>query len=138
MIPFKPKEYVTGESFTYPGKNYRLKLTDQGSEQVKLIGGRFVLGANENLPDEQKDHFVRDELVPWYRVHAAQRLKEKTERYSRLIDAEPRCVSVKEYKTRWGSCSNKGEISYNWRIIIAPHRIVDYVVVHEIVSSAST
>jgi len=44
----------------------------------------------------------------------------------------PNSISVRDYKSRWGSCSSKGEISYNWRIIIAPHQIVDYVVVHEL------
>ena len=45
---------------------------------------------------------------------------------------EPRSVAVKDYKSRWGSCSAKGDISYNWKIVLAPHRIVDYVVVHEL------
>jgi predicted metal-dependent hydrolase len=44
----------------------------------------------------------------------------------------PASVTVKNYKSRWGSCSTKGDISYNWRIILAPHSIVDYVVVHEL------
>ena len=38
----------------------------------------------------------------------------------------------KEYKARWGSCSSSGDVTYNWRIIIAPHHIVDYIVVHEL------
>lgn len=38
----------------------------------------------------------------------------------------------KDYKSRWGSCSTTGDISYNWKIVMAPHRIVDYVVVHEL------
>jgi predicted metal-dependent hydrolase len=39
---------------------------------------------------------------------------------------------VKYFKARWGSCSTHGDITFNWRIIMAPHRIVDYVVVHEL------
>jgi predicted metal-dependent hydrolase len=41
-------------------------------------------------------------------------------------------VGVKEYKARWGSCSSSGDVTYNWRIIMAPHHIVDYIVVHEL------
>lgn len=130
--PVKPKEYVSGESFTYLGRNYRLKLTESDADEIKLKGGQFVLGANGNLSDEEKSVVVRDLLLEWYFIHARQRLEEKTRRYANLIGVEPKSVQIKSYKSRWGSCSSKGDISYNWKIIIAPHRIVDYVVVHEL------
>jgi predicted metal-dependent hydrolase len=40
--------------------------------------------------------------------------------------------NVKSYKRRWGSCSTSGEISYNWRLVIGPAEVMDYVVVHEV------
>ena len=39
---------------------------------------------------------------------------------------------VSDYKSKWGSCSSDGKISYNWRIIMSPHRVVDYIVIHEL------
>ena len=71
-------------------------------------------------------------LIAWYEKHALERLKEKTERYSKIIGVKPVSVNIKDYKSRWGSCSSNGDILYNWRIIIAPHKIIDYVVVHEL------
>ena len=130
--PVKPKEYVSGESFTYLGRNYRLKLTESNSDCIKLKGGQFVLGVKAKLSDEEKAGFVRVSLLTWYFTHAKERLEEKTRRYAKLVGVEPRSVQVKSYKSRWGSCSPKGDISYNWKIIIAPHRVVDYVVVHEL------
>ena len=44
----------------------------------------------------------------------------------------PDSIVARDYKSRWASCSSKGDVSYNWRIIIAPHHIVDYAVVHEL------
>ena len=41
-------------------------------------------------------------------------------------------MGIKDFKSKWGTCSTRGDISYNWRVVIAPHRIVDYVVVHEL------
>ena len=41
-------------------------------------------------------------------------------------------VKVREYKARWGSCSNNGDISFNWRLIMAPPKIIEYVIIHEL------
>jgi predicted metal-dependent hydrolase len=130
--PVKPKEYVSGECFTYLGRNYRLKLTGNDSGDVKLKGGQFVLGVDAKLSGDEKTGFVRDSLLEWYFTHAKEKLEEKTRRYAKVIGVEPKSVMVKSYKSRWGSCSSKGDISYNWKIIIAPHRVVDYVVIHEL------
>ena len=127
VIP-KPKEYVSGESFTYLGRNYRLKLVSGGMREVRLKGGYLELGISKGT----KERDIRNALVEWYEVHALARLTEKTNRYAGIMGVSPNSISVRDYKARWGSCSSKGEISYNWRIIIAPHHIVDYVVVHEL------
>jgi len=130
--PVKPKEYISGESFTYLGRNYRLKLIKNDPNIIKLKGGQFILSTNENFTANEKNEFVKQELLKWFISHAERRLKEKTRRFSKIIGVEPKSVKVKYFKSRWGSCTSKGDISFNWKIIIAPHRIVDYVVVHEL------
>jgi len=132
ITPTKPKEYVSGESFAYLGKNYRLKLTQNDSGEVKLKSGQLVLGVGENLSETERDRFVKGQLERWYVDHAEQRLREKTSRYAEIIGVRPKSIKVRDYKSRWGGCSSKGEISYNWKIIMAPHHVVDYVVVHEL------
>ena len=127
VIP-KPKEYVSGESFTYLGRNYRLKLVSGGVREVRLRGGCLELGVSKGT--REKD--IRNALVRWYEEHALERLTEKTARYAKIMGVSPNSIIAKDYKSRWGSCSSKGGISYNWGIIIAPHHIVDYVVVHEL------
>jgi len=97
-----------------------------------LLVTLFVLGIDKNLSSASADRFVKEQLFQWYWLHAEKRLKEKTKRYSNLLGVEPASVSVKEFKSRWGSCSVNGDISFNWKIIIAPHHIVDYVVAHEL------
>ena len=124
----KPKEYVSGESFTYLGRNYRLKLVLGGMHEVRLKGGYLELGISKGI--KEKD--IRNALVEWYEAHALARLTEKTNRYAGIMGVSPNSISIRDYKSRWGSCSSKGDISYNWRVIIAPHHIVDYVVVHEL------
>ena len=128
--PPKPKEFVSGETFSYLGRNYRLKVLSGDIPSLKLRGG--YLEVNTSGSSETQKEQVRSLLLDWYREHAQKRLEEKTHRYAQVLQVEPNSVSVKDYKSRWGSCSTKGDVCYNWRIVIAPHRIVDYVVVHEL------
>ena len=67
-----------------------------------------------------------------YKTKELGRLIDKTKRYATILTVEPTIINQKDYKAMWGSCSPKGVISYNWRIILAPHKIVDYIVVHEL------
>ncbi len=130
--PVKPKEYVSGESFAYLGRNYRLKVINEKPEPVKLNKGRFMVQVPVDISEERRTQRIQDKLTRWYKEHALQRLTEKTERYAGIVGVQPKSVGIKSFKSRWGSCSKQGNIQYNWRIIIAPHHIVDYVVVHEL------
>lgn len=127
--PVTPKEYVPGESFSYLGKNYRLKIQAANAKSVKLVNGRLTVA----LPTQQRTvQQIQLALINWYQDHAEKRLQEKTKRYAKLIGVTPNAVGIKSFKARWGSCHVNGNILYNWKIIMAPNRIVDYVVVHEL------
>lgn len=131
VVP-KAKEYVNGESFTYLGRNYRLKCVKSATGDVKLKNGYLNVPVADAMREEKLTGFLRTSLEQWYFSKALEKLKEKTKRYSEILGVKPISVSIKEYKSRWGSCSTNGEVTYNWRIIIAPHHIVDYIVVHEL------
>lgn len=130
--PVTPKEYVNGECFPYLGKNYKLKLVMADFIGAKLKDGYLTVGMNSTVPASKTKQHVKDLITAWYIERAKERLEEKTNRYAKVLGLEPNSINVKEYKSRWGSCSTKGDISYNWKIILAPHNIADYVVVHEL------
>jgi predicted metal-dependent hydrolase len=129
---YSPKEYVTGESFLYLGKKYRLKVNIGGQRPVKLIRGEFHVHVLPRLSPQEIQDSVFLQLSQWYRDHAAQHLRVKTNKISKLIGVSPNRICVKSYKSRWGSCSNRGVISFNWKIIMAPPAIVEYVIIHEL------
>lgn len=128
--PPKSKEYVSGECFTYLGRNYRLKVESGSTKSVKLKGGSLVVQVSPSV--KKREHYVQSALTDWYREHALERLQDKVERYSKLVRVSPSSVDVRSFSGRWGSCSTKGKMEFNWRVIVAPNRIVDYVVVHEL------
>lgn len=129
MAPPSSKEYVSGEAFPYLGRNYRLKIERGPFAPVKLLHGRLVV----QMPDSsQQPHMIRNALIHWYKRQADKKLHEKVARYAPLVGVEPTGVSIKTFKARWGSCTPKGELEFNWRIMLAPNRMVDYVVIHEL------
>jgi hypothetical protein len=128
--PPKLKEYVSGECFTYLGRNYRLKVEPGQSKSVKLKNGRLVVEVPPSV--QQRDRYVQGVLTDWYRAHALEKLRVRVERYAKVVRVKPASVGIKSFKGRWGSCSIKGHMEFNWKIIIAPNHIVDYVVVHEL------
>ena len=127
--PASDREFVSGEAYAYLGRNYRLKVVAGAYSPVKLIQGRLVA----TLPDGAKrSNLVRDAVIRWYKLNALRKIKEKVRRYSKVMDLEPKSIGIKTFKSRWGSCSPKGELDFNWVIVMAPNRVVDYVVIHEL------
>ena len=103
--PVRPKEFVSGESFAYLGKNYRLKLLQGDSKGVKLKGGYFVLAIPESTTANSRVDHIKSQLTQWYVDHADSRLKDKSNRYAELVGVMPNSVTIKHYKSRWGGCS---------------------------------
>lgn len=67
-----------------------------------------------------------------YREAARQRLEERVAFYHARTGGRYASIAVRDQKTRWGSCSSRGTLSFNYRLIFAPARVLDYVVVHEL------
>jgi predicted metal-dependent hydrolase len=81
---------------------------------------------------EQRQARIQQYLHNWYRSRALERLHQKAHRYAQQIGVSPAGISVRNFKSRWGSCDKQGKLVFNWNIIKAPHAIADYVVVHEL------
>jgi predicted metal-dependent hydrolase len=130
--PHRSKELVSGEAFPYLGRNYRLKVQEGHQVGVCLSGGYLRATIRPTDQDETQELRIQQYLQNWYRSRALERLQEKTHRYAQQIGVSPAGISVRNFKSRWGSCDKKGEVVFNWNIIKAPHSIVDYVVIHEL------
>ena len=128
---YPPKQYVSGECFSYLGRDYRLHVVEGKDEPVCLRRDLLELGVASGLSPEQHRECVVQSLEAWFREQAQQYLSERTTWRAERMHVAPASIGIKAYRSRWGSCHADGRIYFNWRIIMAPPTIVDYVVVHE-------
>ena len=126
------KHFVDGERFSYLGKHYTFERRQGDQSSVKLKSGRLISTLNSTVSEKEAIEAHRSQVTNWYRDRAADVLGHKTAQHGDALKLAPSAIKIKNYKARWGSCSIKGEISYNWKIMMAPPRIIDYVVIHEL------
>jgi predicted metal-dependent hydrolase len=120
-----PRRYGPGEAFLYLGTAYPLEIVNGQKESLRLDGS-FKLAASH-----QKD--AAQAFERWYREQARQVLTERVEFFARQYDFQYKHIRITSARTRWGSCSATGSLSFSWRLILAPLAVVDSVVVHELV-----
>ena len=130
IIAIKPKEFVSGEAFFCLGISHPLKIESGLYPAIQLHQDELVVSVRDKTADNAQA--IKQLLIKWFKQKAEVSLKDKTEHYSKIIGVNPSSVTIKSFKARWGSCSVTAGIQYNWKIIIAPDRIVDYVVIHEL------
>ncbi|MDD5593334.1 MAG: SprT family zinc-dependent metalloprotease, partial [Candidatus Margulisbacteria bacterium] len=121
-----PKSYVEGEQFLFLGRGYLLKICPARKNRVYLLNDELYVDH-----DGRRD--VRHHLNKWYMSEAARIVKERVAIHSERLGLWPKKVAVKNQRRRWGSCSAAtGSVNFNWKIIMSPLSIIDYVVVHEL------
>jgi len=130
----KAKEFLSGEKLAYLGRRYRIKLNkkDMQGVDVLLYQGKFMIDVNKDLTEERRRAAIKEELISWYRKKAEERINERVNKYKSQIGVEPNSVKIKKQKKRWGSCSSLDNLNFNWKIIMAPMSVIDYLVVHEL------
>lgn len=124
IMPKQPRKYEAGEQFPYLGKNYSLEL-------VKDAKGKLVFDGSFKLSQTEKDNA---ELVfrNWYRKQAAKLIGERVAYFAKQFGLDVRSIRITSARTRWGSCSPRGTLSFSWRLLMTPPDVIDYVVVHEL------
>jgi predicted metal-dependent hydrolase len=120
------KEFVSGEGFSYLGRNYRLLLVDSQSVPLKLAGGRLRLLRSEATRG-------RAHLVRWYCRRAEAWFCPRMAALAARVGVTPRGLRVADLGHRWGSCGRDGTVNLHWATILLPPSAIEYVVIHELV-----
>lgn len=135
MQLYPPKVFVSGEMFPYLGKQHRLKIVSSektSKTKCRFINGRLEVEINPALDSNLIAAAIRRAVFHWYLMRAELKIRERLPLYADRLGTWPTAVVIKNQKSRWGSCSYTGVVRLNWKIIMAPLSVLDYIIVHEL------
>jgi len=124
-LPHGPgKELVSGESALYLGRQYRIEVVRDGLNEVRFNRG-FLIPA---ILGKRKVEALRE----WYIGRAKEKIIPRVKAHARRLGVDAAAVKIADGHYRWGSCTTRNNVGFNWRLIKAPMFVIDYVVVHEL------
>ena len=124
------RDYRSGESFPYLGRNYRLSLVADQPEPLLLKNGRFLL--RRDILAGDSPHAARNAFRHFYQQKGEPRLAQRVAHHAPLVGVRPGTVTVRDLGFRWASCSPSGNLAFHWKCLMAPLTVIDYLVVHEL------
>jgi predicted metal-dependent hydrolase len=122
----QPPAFVTGERFNYLGRSYPLRLVTQLSQPLSFDGTKFCL-RREARP--QATRYFKQ----WYSETGRGWLADRVKRLARRTTTNAFVIDVRDLGFRWGSCGKNSVLYFDWRVLQLPVRLIDYVIVHELV-----
>jgi hypothetical protein len=123
--PSRPKEWWIGTAILLRGELARIEAGENAESGVIRLGGEVI-----RVADPAADLRPAIEMHLWQL--AARELPPRVIEYSTAHQLPVRRVSVRNQRSRWGSCSRRGTISLNWRLLQAPPHVRDYIILHEL------
>ena len=124
------REWVNGESFLYLGSSYRLQLVAEQDAALKLKDGRFCL--SRRVVEQGGPAAAQAAFQSFYTDKGAARLAERVAYYAPRVAVTPGRLQIRELRHRWATCLKGGDLHFHWKCLMAPLKIVDYIVVHEL------
>ena len=117
-----------GSPILIEGERCALRLHRGSRRTGRLEGGEYHL----TLPEPDSDPAVRAAIKSTLSALALKRIRQRLDFFVPRVGRAPGRVAIRDQKSRWGSCSQKGNLNFNWKLIMAPPQALDYVVVHEL------
>ena len=119
------RQFEEGATFPYLGESHEVVVEVRSAADV--VDGTLRL-AEHNVERTS----VKRALEALYRRKARERFEDRADHYAVEMGIEYDRIEVRNQKTKWGSCSTSGTIGLNWRLMMAPPEVIDYVVIHEL------
>lgn len=121
----KQKNTLLDDYYFYLGKKFSLALRPGQKELVQVLQDKIsVATANKK--------YVKTYLESWYKQEARKVIANRVNHYAEIAGLSFKSVAITSAETRWGSCSSNRTLNFNWKLVMAPLEIIDYVVTHEL------
>lgn len=124
------REWVNGETFLYLGRAYRLLLVSDQSCALKLKDGRFCL--SRELIEQGGSMAAKQAFEAYFADKGLRRFTERVNYYSQKVGVKVAGIKIKKMGYRWASCGKNGVLNFHWKCMMAPPKVIDYIVVHEL------
>jgi len=131
---FKEKEYVEGEGFLYLGQSYPIKIQEvqmNKNEKVEFQDKELVVYIKRYEEDKDYEEKMKKLLKRFYYQRCKALVSERIAYYQPNFRVKPRGFKIANNKKTWGTCNSLRELTFNWKLVMAPIEVLDYVVVHE-------
>lgn len=126
---FREKEYVEGETFLYLGESFPIRIVEDEAhtkEEVVFRDGELVITVR--FHDDEK---AKKLLTRFYKKQCKKLVESRIRLYQQNFKTKPKSIKISGNKKTWGTCNSLREMTFNWKLAMAPMEVVDYVVVHE-------
>ncbi|WP_291070257.1 SprT family zinc-dependent metalloprotease [Hyphomonas sp.] len=117
--------FEDGEIFQYKGEDCQISLEGEGRIARLYPGEPRIL----SVPGDPETTQAR--VVRFLKKQAKADLTRAVTRYSEILKVAPKGISVKDTRSRWGSCTADGQLAFSWRLVMAPPEVLNYVAAHE-------
>ena len=131
----KAKQYVDGEKHLYFGEEYPLAVipaTGIATPRLQFLYNRFEAKVPAHHPPHKQRKGLEEAVLRWYLDNGQRIITEKVNFFTKLLNISYNRIVIKKVSSIWGSCSRKNNLNFNRKLIMAPHKVVDYVVIHEV------
>ncbi|MDD4238551.1 MAG: SprT family zinc-dependent metalloprotease [Desulfotomaculaceae bacterium] len=129
MVGQQEKVYEHGEVFQYSGNDYPIEIIEDISVQqdhVTFKGDKLIIYVKQH-----EDERVRQALKRFYYQMCKSLVERRIRFYQSSFKLKPRSIKISDSKSRWGTCDSKLQLTFNWKLAMAPLEVIDYIVVHE-------
>lgn len=119
------RRFEAGATFPYRGEQHEVVIERRSSSTI--VDGAFRLAAHH-----VEETSVKRALETLYRRKARETFEERADQYAAEMTLDYEKIEVRNQRTKWGSCSTSGTLGLNWRLMMAPLAVIDYIVIHEL------
>lgn len=125
----KKKVYEHGETFLYLGNTYPIKILQV--ENIDQDYAAFEVDSLQIYVKQLADEKIKQALKRFYYQQCKSIVEKSVTTIQSHFKTKPRSIRITDSKTTWGTCDSRQQLTFNWRLAMAPLGVVDYVVVHE-------